>query len=219
MYYIYGLLIVVFTLALMANPFGGDGWYWELGNGLGFVCFAALLYLTLEGRSAGGGRSKYHRRMGYLVLFTLLAHSFWFLLGDPIVIEYLKIGAPAYMVLGFFALALCIVLVLSSVMDTRKKAYQSHISFRIWHRYLAFILLAMAGVHIGLSGFYLENIFQTGLFTLLVIAVIFTPLAANKNYLRHVQIKANTNRIWIKLSLVCCIVLTLFMAFRTGFSE
>ena len=169
MHYTYGLLILVFAIALMANPTLGDGWYWELGNGLGFVCFAALLYLTLEGRSAGGGRSSYHRRIGYVALFTLLAHSVWFLLGDPIVIEYLITGSPVYMVLGLFALALCLILVLTSISNTRQKIYHGSGAFRFWHRYMAISLLFMSAAHIALSGFYFDNILQIGLLATLVL--------------------------------------------------
>lgn len=219
MHFTYGLLILVFVIALMANPTLGDGWYWELGNGLGFVCFAALLYLTLEGRSVGGGRLPYHRLIGYLALLTLMAHSLWFLLGDPIVFEYLKPGSSVYMVLGIFALLLCLVLVLTSIINARQKVYHGHAAFKLWHRYMAISLLFMSAVHIALSGFYFDNILQIGLLAALVLAVVFAPLVPNSEYLQHVQIRPQTKRVWLKLSFFSFLVVAVFVIIRIGFGE
>ena len=203
----------------MANPTLGDGWYWELGNGFGFVCFAALLYLTLEGCSVGGGRLRYHRLIGYLALFTLVAHSLWFLLGDPIVVEYLKPGSAVYMVLGLFALALCLILVLTSIINARQKVYHGHTAFKLWHRYMAISLLFMSAAHIALSGFYFDTILQIGLLAALVLAVVFAPLIPNTEHFRYLQIRPKTRRVWLKLSFFTFLILAVFVIIRTGFGE
>lgn len=164
-------LLVVFIIPLMMTPLTGDGWFWEIGNGLGFLGLAVLLILTLNGRNKGG-HSILHRWLGFACLFAIVSHVLWFLLGDNTVIEYIKFGAPFYMVLGVLALALIILLTFSSLLLFRKKAYRDNNTFLLWHRYLSLVILISSALHMTLSGYYYVSIIQWIILLLLIVFVL-----------------------------------------------
>lgn len=48
---------LVFAATFLVLPRNGGGWFWEAGNGLGFLAFAGLLFQMIplpEGAPAGG---------------------------------------------------------------------------------------------------------------------------------------------------------------------
>lgn len=201
-------ILAVFIIPLMMTPLRGDGWFWEIGNGLGFLGLAVLLILTLNGRNKGG-HSNLHRWLGFTCLFAIVSHVLWFLLGDNTVIEYIKFGAPYYMVLGVLALALIILLTFSSLLLFRKKAYQDNITFLLWHRYLSLVILFASVLHMTLSGYYFVSIIQWIIMLLLIVFVLF--------FQDKSQFKAPAKNYGLLLFFTC-IVLAGFVFIRSGIS-
>lgn len=161
----------VLLVTLIATPTLGAGWIWDVGNGVGFVAFAGLLYL---GRSGEGGKNQgAHQVLGFAVLGVTTTHVYWFLLFDAAVIEYIKPGAPVYMWMGILGFILLAVLIFIGLPEYRLRLHKRHATFKHWHRGLAFATIAGAGYHIVVSGFYLRASYQVALFLILVTAALF----------------------------------------------
>lgn len=175
------ILMLVFVLALLGSTLTGDSWYWAVGNGLGLLTFALLLILVMHG-SAGIGNSKRHRWLGLAVVATLAGHSFWFLIGDPITLEYIKLGAPHYMVAGLLSAGLLLVLSVTSLLSFRNRSYLNHRSFRHWHKLLATLVILTALIHILLSGLYFSYYWQWIVLVLLALIAYFAPKRLRFNY-------------------------------------
>ena len=168
----------VFLLPLLAAPLLGAGWFWGVGNGLGFAALSGLAWLCLDTRR--GGKIRHHQQLGYWATALLVAHAAWFLLGDNTTWEYLKSSAPVYMWSGWLALALVIFLVISSARSLRPRAYANHPGFHRWHRWLTVLMLAASVHHIGGSGFYLREWYQWCLLTLLLAGCLLLPIRKNR---------------------------------------
>lgn len=156
------LLAAVFLPTFLFAPTSGAGWFWDAGNGLGFVAFAGLLYLGITSFRRIDVRA--HRLLGFAVLLVAVAHALWFLLGDAAAIEYIKFSAPAYMWLGVIGLILLFVLVIISLVPDRLRVHKDYPMFLYWHRVLAIGLVACCAYHIVVSGFYLAKPYQVVLF-------------------------------------------------------
>ncbi len=164
-------MAVVFLITFLAAPTMGAGWFWDVGNGIGFAAFAGLLYLTIASNRRLDVRA--HQILGYAVLLLVVGHAFWFLLGDATVVEFIKIGAPDYMWLGIVSLILFVVLITTANVPDRLRVHQNYPSFRYWHRILTIVVIAGAAYHIAVSNFYLGTWYQAGLLALISIAVCF----------------------------------------------
>ncbi|MFT7527179.1 MAG: putative ferric reductase [Arenicella sp.] len=151
-----------------------DGWFWALGNATGLVAFAQLLILASNGRS-GLGRTIRHRWLGLSVTLVVILHSLWFLLGDPITLEYLKWGAPHYMVAGLFSAALLLLVTVSSLASVSNRSYSTYKSFHIWHRWLSVLIILTALIHIVFSGLYITDQWQWAILLTASLAVYFPP--------------------------------------------
>jgi len=165
------VLGVVFLLTFVSRPLLGAGWYWDLGNGIGFAAFGGLLYLTIT-----SGRHldvRMHQVLAFAVLFLTLAHVSWFLLGDPVVVEYLKFTAPDYMWLGIASLLLMIVLVQSALLPDRHRLHKDYSEFKYWHRVIAIASIFSATYHIVVSHFYIYSKPQILLFVAVAVAASF----------------------------------------------
>lgn len=163
--------LFVFSIALASYPRLGDGWFWEIGNALGFVALAGLLIVTLNGR-ASMGNSPNHRLLGLFTVSVVLAHIIWFLIGDPLTIEYLKFGTPPHMVFAILSIALLMLLSVSSLSTFRDKSFYTRQKFRAWHRWLSLCITLSAIAHITLSGFYLSEPAQW-LLLLVVVTLLY----------------------------------------------
>ncbi len=161
-------------MALLVAPRLGAGWFWSLGNGLGFAALACMVYLSIDCRK--GGKVRAHQLVSYCACGMLAAHVLWLLLGDRTTLEYAKIGAPWPMWSAWLALLLLIVLVVSSLPGLRQKLHTGHVAFRRWHWALTLGVLAASVHHIAGSGFYLRTPWQWGLIVLLVTAALFAPV-------------------------------------------
>jgi len=149
------MTVLVFGLALWPLSRPGAGWFWELGNGLGFAALAAILYLCLDTRR--GGKVRAHQLAGYVATVLLLAHVLWFLLGDTTVLQYAQPGAPWSMWSAWLALLVLLVLVVTSLPRFRPANYLDHPAFRLWHRWLTILVLIATAHHLIDSGFYLAS--------------------------------------------------------------
>ena len=162
-------LAIVFLITFLGAPTMGAGWFWDAGNGIGFAAFGGLLYLTITSNRRLDVRA--HQVLGYAVLLLVVAHAFWFLLGDATVVEFIKFGAPDYMWLGMVSLVLFIVLITTADVPDRLRVHKSYPSFKYWHRVLTIVVIAGAAYHIVVSNFYLGSWYQALLFALISVAV------------------------------------------------
>jgi len=161
----------VFLSTFMAAPTMGAGWFWDLGNGLGFVAYAGLLYLGITSYRRLDVRA--HQALGFAVLFVAVAHALWFLLGDAAAVEFIKIGAPDYMWLGIVGLTLLFVLVTIALVPDRLRIHRDYPAFRYWHHVLAVTTVACCAYHIVVSNFYLGTWYQAVIFVALTVAASF----------------------------------------------
>lgn len=161
-----GVVLITFL-----SPTLGAGWSWDFANGLGFVAFGGLLYLTLASGPVGNLRA--HQVLGYALLGLATVHVFWLLLIDPVVVEYVLPGAPLYMWMGIGGLVLLIVLIAIGLPQYRLRLHKHYASFRYWHRVLAIAAIAATGYHIVGSNFYLHTSLQIVLFVVLAAIVCF----------------------------------------------
>ncbi len=161
----------VFLMTFLAAPTMGAGWFWDAGNGLGFMAFAGLLYLGITSYRRIDVRA--HRLLGYTVLLIAATHALWFLLGDAAVIEFVKFSAPDYMWLGIIGLILLFVLVIISLAPDRLRVHKDYPMFLYWHRVLAVATVACCAYHIIVSNFYLATWYQSMLFVAVATVVSF----------------------------------------------
>lgn len=164
-------IAAVFLLTFLATPTMGAGWFWDFGNALGFAAVAGLLYLTISSSRRLNVRA--HQVLGYAVLFLAALHVFWFLLGDAAVVEFIKPGAPDYMWLGIIGLLLLAALITVALLPDRLHVHKNYPAFKYWHRVLAVSTVACITYHIVFSNFYLAAWYQSTLFVMLVLVVMF----------------------------------------------
>ncbi|TPE53274.1 ferric reductase-like transmembrane domain-containing protein [Amaricoccus solimangrovi] len=152
---------LVFLVSFASGARVGGGWFWDLGNALGFLGLAGILFQMIP--AARGAATKRHERLGYWVLAIAGAHAFWFLLGDGAVRVYLQPGAPLAMWLGLAALLVLAPLTLLARMPERARVHRSFRGFRAVHRFLGFAVVGTASLHVALTGFYLTRWLQDAL--------------------------------------------------------
>jgi hypothetical protein len=172
------LVALLLVISLLSDPLLGAGWYWSLGNGLGFVAMAGLLYLMMDARK--GGRVKAHQLVSYAVVGAIVLHGLWFLIGETITLEYLKLGAPLYMWSGLLALFLIAFVSITGLPTQRRQAYQYHYQFKYWHRWISVVIIVASVYHIVASGFYLKYWYQWVLLIVLSLGCCFYPLLRSR---------------------------------------
>jgi hypothetical protein len=150
---LFASMAAVFVITFLGAPAMGAGWFWDTGN------------RRLDVRA--------HQVIAYVVLTLAVAHAFWFLLGDDIAVEFIKIGAPDYMWLGIVGLFLFAVLIMTADLPDRLRLHKSYPSFKYWHRVLTVVVIACAAYHIIASDFYLGTWYQAALFAMVSLAVAF----------------------------------------------
>jgi len=195
-------LAVVFMITFLGAPTMGAGWFWDAGNGIGFAAFGGLLYLTITSNQRLDVRA--HQILGYAVLLLVVAHAFWFLLGDATAVEFIKFGAPDYMWLGIVSLILFVLLITTANVPDRLRVHKNYPSFKYWHRVLTIVVIAGAAYHIVVSNFYLGSWYQALLFVLISIAVCL----GRAYWIKLGQIAIVSPAVFIALSSVLVIVFT-----------
>jgi|TARA_Y100000310_G_scaffold338665_1_gene429028 hypothetical protein len=163
-------LLTVTSVTLLATPTLGAGWIWDIGNGLGFVAFAGLLYLSKFGGC--GENVSAHQLLGFTVLGVTTAHVYWFLLFDAVVMAHIKAGGSVYMWMGILGFVLLAMLIFISLPERRIYVHKSYAVFKYGHRVLALATIMGAGYHIVASGFYLNTSYQVVFFLILVAAAL-----------------------------------------------
>lgn len=188
------ILATVFVITFLGAPVMGGGWFWDAGNGIGFAAFAGLLYLAITSNQRLDVRS--HQVLAYAVLALVVAHAFWFLLGDATVVEFIKIGAPGYMWLGTISLLLFAILITTANLPDRLRIHKDYPSFRYWHRVLTVVVIAGAAYHIVASNFYLGTWYQALLFA----AVSLVACLGREYWVRIGQINIASPLVYLALS-------------------
>jgi ferric reductase like protein len=189
-------LSVVFLITFLATPTMGAGWFWDIGNALGFAAFGGLLYLGITSNRRLDVRA--HQVLSFGVLFVAIGHAFWFLLGDAAVVEFVKPGAPDYMWLGIVGLVLLGVMIIVALVPDRMRVHKDYPEFRYWHRVVAIAATASGAYHILVSNFYLGTWYQAMLFVLVTIAA----LGGRIYWVRLGQLPIATNTVYILFSVV-----------------
>ena len=146
---------LVFLVTFADGRRVGGGWFWDLGTALGFAALAGILFQMIP--FARAGESRIHQRLGTWVLGAAILHAFWFLFGDGAVWTYLSPGAPLAMWLGLAALLLLGLLSVIARMPDRARLHRRFRTFLTLHRGLGFAVVAAAGLHVALTGFYLAR--------------------------------------------------------------
>lgn len=163
------LIAAVFLATMLSSPMLGAGWFWDIGNALGFAAVAGVLYLTLA--TGPGLNVRIHRQLGYAVLGVATAHVLWLLVGDPAVVDYLKPGAPNYMWAGIIGFLLLVALTLVAMPRVRSRLHKRYSHFRLWHRIIAILTIAGVAWHIVGSNFYLDSLHENAVFVVLIVGV------------------------------------------------
>ncbi len=193
-------LATVFVVTFLGAPAMGGGWFWDLGNGIGFAAFAGLLYLAITSNQRLDVLA--HQVLAYAVLALVVVHAFWFLLGDATAVEFIKIGAPDYMWLGIVSLLLFAVLIMIANLPDRLRLHKDYPSFRYWHRVLTVAVIAGAAYHIIASNFYLGTWYQGLLFAL----VSLLACLGREYWVRIGQINIASPVVYLALSSALIIV-------------
>lgn len=144
----------VFGSTFLSRTNVGAGWFWDLGNALGFVAFAGLVHLSVS--SARRLNLAAHRRVGYAVLLVAQAHVFWFLLGDRVVVDYLRRTLSHPLWAGVVAVVLLSVMIALGFPEYRRRMHGDRSGFLRWHRWLAVGTIAFSTWHIVATGHYLR---------------------------------------------------------------
>lgn len=98
------------------------------------------------------------------------------LIVEPLTLEYFIPPAPLPMWSGLLATVCLILLISSALSPVRPKAYSDHTAFKYWHRYLSWLAIAASAYHMLGTGFYLANLWQALLITLLVVVALWPGL-------------------------------------------
>jgi hypothetical protein len=153
--------LVVLGLSWIYRPVGA-GVSWDALNAPGFVALAAIFALhvdDLRNGSTGPVRESWaqHAWLGHTALALVVAHAVGLLLYDPIVLEYLTPGAPAYMWAGVAATLVLAAGVWSARMPQRLRLFGNRDRFRRLHRGLGAGVVVLSVWHVAGSGFYLGH--------------------------------------------------------------
>ena len=170
------LKLSLITAALIAPtwmnaPLGG-GWVWDGANALGFAALAVMLVLGLDSGRGRGYRS--HRALGWAAAFLALGHAAWFLVADPLLLEYLNPTAPMAMLVGIVALLLLLLLVSISGRGLRARLFRGT-AFRTEHWWLAVLVVGLTAWHVAGTGFYLRDGFEIAVFLVIVGVLTAAP--------------------------------------------
>ena len=193
----------IFFLTMLASPTLGAGWFWDMGNAIGFCAFAGLLYLAHA--SARKLDVKAHRLLGSTILLLAALHVFWFLLGDPVVAEYIRPDAPHHMWAGIGAFLLLNIVVLIGLPEFRLRIHKDHESFRHWHRWLAIGAIGACTWHILGTGHYLSTPHQW-----IPMLAIVTLCCAPISFVQHnINLSSKSVLLFLCITLIATVLFAL----------
>lgn len=193
----------IFLLTMLASPTLGAGWFWDMGNAFGFCAFVGLLYLFYA--SARKLNLKAHRLLGNTVLLVVALHVFWLLLGDPVVVEYIRPDAPHYMWAGIMAFVLLNVLILFGLPEYRLRIHKDRDSFRHWHRWIAIGVVAGSAWHIVGAGQYLRMPYQW----MPMLAIVAIACFASRFSRHNNDLSSRSSWLFLGITLIATSIFTL----------
>ncbi len=167
-------LICVAMLAITLLPRGlpAAGFLWDFFNGLGFCGLGVLIALAWDSETpARNPRLRLHRNLAVVSSILISAHVLGFVLWDPTVIEYLKLRAPLYMLVGIAGYLLVVLATISSFPTPRRVLYRSFSRFRRWHLIGSIAAILTSVWHVLGTKFVINGILHSLLFCLLVLSV------------------------------------------------
>ncbi len=162
--------LAVFTVLMLNNAPLSGGVFWDFLNGLGFAAFSGLIYVNIASPKVTSLST--HQKISYVAVVLIIAHALGFLIFDPLLIEYLKFGAPIYMWAGLLSLTLLLFLVITALNSNRLKAHASYAGFQQTHKLLSYGAIIACLYHIIASGFYLQSLWQAALFCIIALAIL-----------------------------------------------
>jgi hypothetical protein len=166
-------LFICIVLFFLMDAAGG--FVWDFANALGYCGLAALITLGWGSESPAKSPSvRLHSNFSLVVTSLVAVHILVLLISDEIVIEYLKLKAPLYMLAGIVAAVLIGFITLTSYPSMRRVTYQRFPVFRKLHLMLSTSAIVLAVWHVVGSGFYQHTI---GLQIGLVFFALGLPLA------------------------------------------
>ena len=200
-YLVRGLLWTGLYLLLLLLPLGvlllgkvppGTVFGWDFAVALGFSALAIMITMFLltarfkwTTRAFGIDIIYYFHRWIALVAFVLLlAHPLILIGVEPLLLEYLRPGAPWHMLAGNAALLAVIFLVITSVW---RKAMRLHYdAWRFLHAVFAVLAVGLAAIHVAGVNYYVEGGWKGELWHVLAVLVVLLLL-----YVRIVRPHAN----------------------------
>ena len=181
------LLLLLVCAAPDALPAAGFMWDWL--NGVGICAVAALCALHLDAdKPAMAARMAGHRNLAMVCAALACVHAFGLLIADPIVFEYLKPTAPAYMLVGAVGFIALVALTVTSIGAARHRVYASFRHFGHWHTGLAIAVVIMSAWHVLGTGFAIRGGWSVAAFVAITAGV---PIYA---YVRRRQNKKDPRR-------------------------
>jgi DMSO/TMAO reductase YedYZ heme-binding membrane subunit len=95
-----------------------------------------------------------HEMLGWIALGAAVLHVLLAVASDQKVVEYLKLTAPLYQLMGIAALVVLLLLAVTSVAGVRRRAWHSHRNFQATHIIFACLLAVLLGAHVITTGRY-----------------------------------------------------------------
>lgn len=156
------------------------GWFWDAGNGLGFVAFSLCGYLFIERARPrrvpiihGAFFIWWHKALAWVIFALASLHTVIFLVAEPLNWNYLSLRSPWYMLAGLFAWLLLGYLCISSIRAIRRRLHSSAKGYRLVHGALAILALLLSLYHIVAAGFYIRQQFLSWAMLFCILLVYF----------------------------------------------
>ena len=189
-----GLCLLLFPiLTHLGGRVVGAGGIWDFANALGFAALGGFLYLTLETGAPDPAqptsnrfRLRLHTALALVTLGLVSLHIGVFLISDAIVVEYLKLSAPGYMLSGIAATLLVAILAITSFQPLRRRIYRGRGPFRFFHATLALVTLLLVAHHVLGSGFYTDTLAKQTLFLSAAVAAPILLIAGRRAFPRRI---------------------------------
>ena len=175
------LVLIVLAIGLAAGALPSGGFWWDFLAALGYCGLALIAFMGWDSDSPiRTPRLRLHRNLAFLATAIVTMHALGYLILDTTVVEYLLPAAPNYMLLGVLALLLLIATTWSSLPEPRKRTFSGFVSFRMWHRVLYLLLLALSAWHVFATEFSLSRIWQVAALASLLLAAPVLAYAARR---------------------------------------
>lgn len=203
------VLLPLLTLLLGTVP-PGTTFGWDFAVALGFSALSimgSMFLLTARfqwtTRAFGIDIIYYFHRWIALVAFALLlAHPVILIGVEPLLLEYLRPGAPWHMLMGVAALLAITMLVVTAL--GRKLLRIHYDAWRRLHAFLAVAAIVLAVFHVVGVGYYVEAPWKRELWTVFAVAWVLLllylrvvrPLSLSRRPYRVVDVKTERGDAW-----------------------